>query len=139
MGNANFMTRFEFDTNGGCWLWSGPIDAEGYGRATGGRAHRLSYFLHIGSVPAGLQLDHLCRVRCCINPNHLEPVEARVNTLRGVSVSAVNARKVVCDHGHPLTADNTALRRGARVCRACERRRSREYTARMGCSTGVAS
>jgi hypothetical protein len=72
---------------GECWVWVGRLNRNGYGRvALGGRepmAHRASYEAHVGPIPEGLVLDHLCRVRCCINPRHLEPVTVQENTLRG--------------------------------------------------------
>lgn len=74
-------------TETGCWIWVGRLNRNGYGRiCLGGRepmAHRVSYELHVGPIPDGLVLDHLCRVRCCVNPFHLEPVTVQVNTLRG--------------------------------------------------------
>lgn len=80
-----------------------------------------------GPVPEGLQLDHLCRNRACINPEHLEPVTSRVNTLRGEGPTAVNARKDVCDKGHALIPDNINMRRGRRHCRTCQQEHQRRY------------
>ena len=74
------------DTDG-CWRWLGARTWDGYGRVwhdrRSARAHRVTYALLVGPVPAGHVLDHLCRVRDCVNPTHLEPVTVRVNTLRG--------------------------------------------------------
>lgn len=71
----------------GCWVWLGPFNRNGYGRAwfEGARemVHRLVYRLLVGPIPDGLVLDHLCRERCCANPAHMEPVTVRENTLRG--------------------------------------------------------
>jgi hypothetical protein len=71
----------------GCWLWMGRLNRNGYGRlyheGSEPMAHRTSYERHVGPIPEGLVLDHLCRVRCCVNPYHLEPVTVQVNTLRG--------------------------------------------------------
>lgn len=115
----------------GCWLWGGGL-TYGYGRFTlNGRrthAHRASYELHVGPIPVGLTLDHLCRVRNCVNPAHLEPVTNGENVLRGVSVPASNARKTHCKYGHEFTPENTRpvpLKSGGfgRYCRACARER----------------
>src|SRR3990167_11363030 len=83
---------------GGCWLWTGYVDPRyGYGRygAKGNRyqAHRLVYELLRGSIPKGVGLDHLCRVRACVNPSHLEPVDCRTNLLRGKTRAAENHAK----------------------------------------------
>src|SRR4051812_29221215 len=89
----------------GCWLWQGHIDAGGYAyikhEGVNRRAHKVAYEYYIGKVPEGLHLDHLCRVRHCVNPLHLEPVTPRENVVvRGIGCSAANARKTHCDHGH---------------------------------------
>lgn len=111
---------------GGCWLWGGFTEPKGYGRfQVGGAArlaHRISYELHVGPIPDGLVLDHLCRVRNCVNPEHLEPVTSRENTLRGETPAAANVTKTHCLRGHEFTAENTrATLKGGRSCRACER------------------
>lgn len=84
------------EPNSGCWLWMGALAATGYGviglgaRSEGvDLAHRVSYRLHCGEIPTGLDLDHLCRTRCCVNPDHLEPVTRRVNWERGMHPIAV--------------------------------------------------
>jgi hypothetical protein len=119
----------ETEPNSGCWLWTGYIDPQGYGRlGNDGLAHRLMYELVRGPIPAGLTLDHLCRVRSCINPNHLEPVTDGVNILRGTSFSAINARKTACPYGH---AYREAKTNGRRVCRECNRLAATAYRIRM--------
>jgi len=103
----------------------------GYVHMSRGRlAHRAVYEALVGPIPKGLSLDHLCRNRACVNPEHLEPVSLVENVMRGVSPHAVNARKTHCAHGHAFTAENTYMVRGERVCRACGRERSRTYIAR---------
>lgn len=120
-----------------CWEWLGAKDQDGYGahyvRGLGQRrAHRLVYELLVAPIPAGLQLDHLCRNRGCVNPAHLEPVTTRVNLLRGDTHAARNAAKTACIHGHPFDEDNTHVRRrGHRECRTCIRERARAYRARQ--------
>lgn len=110
-----------------CWEWSGSIDpAYGYGRLSFGgrqwRAHRWVYEKLRGPIPAGLTLDHLCRNRTCVNPDHLEPVTNKVNVLRGVGITARRARQTDCVHGHPFDSANTHLgQHGERICRICRR------------------
>lgn len=119
-----------------CWIWLGAV-THGYGTQIISRrhvyAHRAVYELHKGAIPAGLVLDHLCRVTRCVNPDHLEPVTARTNTLRGESIAAANARKTHCLRGHPLSGDNLRIfaQRGGkpgfqRHCHACALQRQRE-------------
>lgn len=89
-------------------------------------AHRAMYAREIGAVPAGLTLDHRCRVRCCVNPAHLRPLTNRENVLAGEGITAINARRSFCSRGHSL-ADARVVRRsnrGAhRLCRVCDRAR----------------
>jgi hypothetical protein len=115
-----------------CWRWGGKLDVYGYGRLGSGQlAHRHSYVEVHGAIPTGLQIDHLCRVRDCVNPNHLEAVTARVNSLRSESVSAINARKTHCPQGHEYDEANTYIApNGGRSCRSCNRVRAAEYRAR---------
>lgn len=115
----------------GCLVWTGTFASNGYGVATvAGRqwkAHRLSYVVAKGRIPADLVLDHLCRRKACINPEHLEPVQNGENVLRGESFSARNRRRTHCVHGHKLTGANLYRQGRRRRCRACLRRRGRAY------------
>lgn len=108
----------------GCWIWAGAINWKGYGRFwLSGKlksAHRISYEWFIGEIPKGLQIDHLCRVRCCVNPNHLEPVTPQINSSRG-NVGAYWANKTHCPHGHLYSKDNTYRNNGKRFCRTCRK------------------
>jgi hypothetical protein len=121
-----------------CWLWTRGKVPSGYGQFwDGGRnvpAHCFAWRLLRGTVPDDLELDHLCRNRACVNPDHLEPVTGRVNTLRGESFAAQNARKTHCIRGHELCAANIRWERCrgglARKCLVCQRQRDREYRAR---------
>lgn len=112
-------------TESGCWLWIGSSIRGGYGKIlVDGKqysAHRFAYEQYVGTIPDGLTLDHLCRVTCCVNPFHLEPVTLKKNILRGGGLGARNATKTQCKHGHEFTQDNTyLLPSGAgRSCKAC--------------------
>lgn len=111
---------------GPCWLWLGATNDHDYGQFRTGRranyAHRWSYEAAVGPIPTGLDLDHLCRVTRCCNPAHLEPVTHRVNSMRGVGLAAVNARKTHCINGHPFDEENTRVNdRGHRRCRTCQK------------------
>ena len=130
-----FWSKVTLDAVSGCWLWSAALshadDDGGYGvfwfNGKLQRAHRVSYAELVGPIPKGLTLDHLCRVRQCVNPSHLEPVSDRTNILRGSGASAINYRKTSCKHGHPLIEENLFnLKRGWRSCKACDKRYKRE-------------
>ena len=109
----------EKEPNSGCWLWTAHVDRLGYGHVTRGgqnqRVHRVMYELAKGPIPEGLTIDHLCRVRSCVNPEHMEPVTQRVNVLRGEANAAKNARKTHCQNGHEFEV----MENGWRYCRSC--------------------
>lgn len=107
---------------GPCWVWIASLDRHGYGQLNAGgesggirRAHRVAYELLVGPIPDGLDLDHLCRVRRCVNPAHLEPVTNAENKRR--------SRRTHCREGHPLSGPNLYINpaSGARTCRKCRR------------------
>lgn len=105
----------------GCWLWTGVLNSHGYGRLRrAGRfvpAHRHFYVMLRGQIPDGLELDHLCRVRHCVNPDHLEPVTRAENLRRAL---AVREAREVCSKGHQLTEDNVYRPKGTYLrCRRC--------------------
>lgn len=115
-----------------CWLCNYRTAINGYSHVQlGGRGsrnisgHRLMYETHRGPVPAGLELDHLCRNRSCINPDHLEPVTTRENFLRGMARGAVTKRTNICQRGHSME-DAYVRPNGYRSCREC-RRLTRKY------------
>ncbi len=111
-----------------CWLWTGTL-SRGYGqfRVDGRlvRAHRWAYETLIGPITRGLDIDHLCRVHNCVNPEHMEVVTRRINILRGISVSALAAQATHCPQGHPYDEKNTYYRpkTSHRGCRTCNRQR----------------
>ena len=105
-----FESKFIPEPNTGCWLWIAGIAGGGYGSYWNGTkkvsAHRFSYEQTRGPIPQGLEIDHLCRQRLCVNPEHLEAVTHRENVLRGDGWTAHQARQTHCHRGHPLTPDN---------------------------------
>lgn len=111
----------------GCLIWPGALNHNGYGViADQGRrvnllVHRVVYQLQRGEITEGLEPDHLCRVRACFNPDHIELVDHRTNILRGETRPAENSRKTHCLRGHEFTASNTMLRKNGRQrqCRTC--------------------
>lgn len=126
-------SKIEVDGSG-CWLWAASQN-NGYGllRWNGStrRAHRVVYQLFVGEIPGGLELDHICRVRHCVNPAHLEPVTHRENMLRGDTVFAKGAAKTHCPKGHPLAGDNlvpSKLKLGWRSCLTCKRENARMHS-----------
>lgn len=126
------------DTSGDCWPWTAATDRQGYSRFNIRRgkrnvmvyAHRYSYEHFVGPIPDGLQIDHLCRVRACVNPSHLEAVTGRINVLRGGTITARNAAKTHCPQGHEYTPENTYTSRGWRECRPCSIARAAQSQAR---------
>lgn len=125
-------------TESGCIEWLAGDNGVGYGlfyigEGTAGRAyaHRWSYEYHVGPIPDGLHLDHLCRNRRCVNPEHLEPVTLRENLLRGVSPAARNAQKTHCPAGHPLAGANVYRNptKNERRCRECMRQQANQRKA----------
>lgn len=129
---AGAWARFwaKVDCSGECWRWTASRNQTGYGTFKLGpktmTAHVVAYEWMVGPVGDGLDLDHLCRNRACVNPSHLEPVSHRVNVLRGQSFAAINARKTHCPRGHAYSPENTRIERcGGRRCRTCERAKKR--------------
>lgn len=120
-----------------CWHWTGQIARDGYGRlSVDGRkqmAHRLAYEVWVGPIAVGLEIDHLCRVKTCINPAHLEAVTRAENMHRQPRIAARMAQ-THCKRGHEFTASNTRIdSRGCRNCKTChnERERARKALRRM--------
>lgn len=145
---------------GGCWIFTGTISkqtgygslgvTEGDGQSRMRSAHRVSYELLVGKIADGLQLDHICRVRRCINPQHLEPVTPRENIRRSpFTIASINAAKSHCPHGHEYTPENTVIHTNSRrnghralqrVCRICRNARSlARYVAKKQESRGGAA
>ncbi len=121
----------------GCITWIGAVKPNGYGTISRKNktihAHRYSYEHYVGEIPKGMQLDHLCGVRNCVNPIHLEAVSQKENLRRGSSPSAKNSRRSHCIHGHLLSGDNLYIRlgRGGRMCKTCGKERARMHMAKF--------
>lgn len=131
--------RFEakIDRSGDCWIWTGHIRPNGYGAFhVDGKltsVHRFAYEYFVGPIPDGAHLDHLCRVRACANPAHLEPVSPRENVLRGQSPHVQLFHEDTCKRGHPLVGDNVYIwhkRPNQRGCKACRYQRVLDYQRR---------
>lgn len=130
MSAVSILERFEAkyipEPNCGCWLWTASLDGKGYGQFQIGtraaqklvRAHRFAYEQAKGPIPKGLDLDHKCRVRSCVNPDHLEPVTRSENLRRGVGPTLTKVRRAAqthCKRGHPLDGWNGS----SRFCKTC--------------------
>lgn len=135
MNNLDLQITIRFLTKinhiGNCWEWKG-CQRNGYGRFNlNGKtilSHRFSYELFKELIPKGLTIDHLCKNKLCVNPEHLEAVTQRENILRGVGTAAINSKKTNCPKGHELKEPNlvkSELRIGRRNCRICWNQRAK--------------
>ena len=118
-----------------CWLWTGNLNDSDYGRFGSGkkshRAHRWAWEQWVGPIPEGFDIDHICRVHRCVNPDHLEPTTQYINKMRGESPFALNKRKEFCPSNHEYTIENTyTSKSNMRHCRKCGAERARAYRAR---------
>jgi hypothetical protein len=127
------------DASGDCWEWTAAKNPSGYGvimirsrRKAPYRAHRVAWELLVGEISDGLQLDHLCRNRACVNPDHLEPVTNAENGYRGSGKAGRSyVRPTRCKHDHVFDEVNTYTYRGVRHCRQCVRDRGASYRQRL--------
>lgn len=149
-----FEDKYEPEPNSGCWIWTAYLKPEGYGMIHTGSeklktskpslAHRVAYEFYRGSIPEGLELDHLCRTRCCVNPYHLEPVTRKENQRRGIAgqvLSKRNTSKTHCPQGHPYSGENLYIYKTWRQCRTCmaerkQRHKLKNAKTKTHCSNG---
>ena len=134
--NKTLLERFEDkyipEPNSGCWIWLGALAPQGYGMIKDGnndnrRAHRISFNLFKGNISDELEIDHLCRNKACVNPDHLEAVTHKINVNRSPLGDCANyGRRTRCNYGHEFSGENLGLRsNGGRVCRTCHNARNR--------------
>jgi hypothetical protein len=126
----------------GCWLWSGQLNDDGYGIIRRRSAHRYAYTLLVGEIQDGMEIDHTCSNRHCVNPAHMEPVTHTENIQRSwvrgkceskrYMLSKMQKAKTHCPHGHPLSGNNLSIdgHSGARRCRICNNEKAKRYALR---------
>lgn len=135
--SEQLKVKIKIDEND-CWNWTGKINKGGYGylssRGKYYLAHRISYEFFVGEIPDGLTIDHLCRNRRCVNPNHLEVVTLKENISRGE-----RARQTHCLRGHPLFGNNLYIDSNHRRCRKCGALRTKLYRERKYARSGMAT
>ena len=127
MGQINIQ-RFEkyisVEPNSGCWLWTGAWSKSGYGsfrvENKSQNAHRVAYKLYLGPLKNGMMIDHICRNRACVSPDHLRQVTPRQNILENsMSISAISAKRNCCKRGHVYVPGSFRITANKRVCKLC--------------------
>lgn len=122
LDTSKFWDKILFTTD--CWIWTASKDSSGYGKIMFNKkivsAHRMAYNLFFGEIPNKLEIDHLCRNRPCVNPNHMEVVTHKENCKRGDHVTNnYNRQKIFCPKGHELCLDNLVISDKHRKCKIC--------------------
>lgn len=140
MGNLTESEAFRFASKyverNDCLIWTSPLDKDGYGtfylRRKNRRAHRVAWFNWFGEIPAGHVINHKCRNRSCVNPQHLELITIRENALQdSAGIGAINARKVTCPSGHAYDREYTGSNgKTQRYCSTCEAAKQKRLRAR---------
>lgn len=138
-----FDAKWKLNLENGCWEWLAST-WHGYGifycseERCGTNAHRVAWRLYKGPIPDGLHIDHLCRNRRCVNPDHLEPVTQAINNLRVPNNIADRARaRTHCPQGHLYDEANTyLLKDGRRDCRECRNQAQRNRRSAKSTATG---
>lgn len=124
------MDKVAVEAPGACWIWCGALFTQGYGMfwldGKQRRAHRVLYVWTYGELGLGDDLDHTCRNRSCVNPDHLQVTTRRENVLRGTGPTAINARKERSVHGQDLDYVDPRGWRGSRKDRTAAAARYRE-------------
>ena len=134
--DGNRLPMFFVDANG-CWIWTRSVNFNGYGQWSkrgpdqNRMAHTVIWETFNGPLPDGLEMDHLCRVRPCVNPAHLEAVTRTLNNRRSTTPTALNFLKTSCIHGHVFDRENTIIKRRGRDCRACKYKEQNERRRRI--------
>lgn len=133
----NIQDKIMPEPMSGCWIWIGARAGKNYGVVThDGKqryAHTVVYTLLVGPIPEGLEPDHLCRLSCCTNPDHIEPVTHAENMRRSTAVQRMRewASAIMhCPSGHGYTPENTYVNNGKRSCRKCTARANAQYDER---------
>ena len=133
--NERFRSKY-IELPNGCHQWQGPLDKDGYGtfylRRKNRRAHRVAWFGMRGAIPPGMVVNHICRHRWCVNPQHMQLLTPRENGLQDSnSIPAINARKTHCKHGHEFDkVQHLKSGKSYRVCSICERDKTRRLRAK---------
>lgn len=122
------------EPNTGCWLWTGADNTIGYGKMrhpeTGkcDYVHRYAYEVIVGVIPEDLEIDHICNIRSCVNPDHMELVTRQENVRRRRDRLR---QRPYCHNGHEMTSENTYFdKNGWRTCRTCRNNNARRFRER---------
>ena len=119
-----FEDKYIPEPNTGCWLWLGSLKPDGYSRFNARiSGHQASFSHWKGQVPEGKEIDHICRMRCCVNPAHLQAITHRENVAKS-GAWEFNTRKTHCPKGHPYSGNNLYVHGTNRQCLVCRRARS---------------